>query len=759
MTAHVYKKLVLFLLILMISCSPVAANGSSSTNATATNGLLEVVPEVTPAPNVEAAVSAYLDAWRQFNYPAMYSMLTELSQDAISLEDFTARYEHVYREANLFQIDYEILSTLTNPNTAQASYRITLYSAIVGPISRDTTIDLSRDGSNWRVIWDDRIILPELVGGNTLSMERYVPVRGDIYDQFGDAIAVNGDAMAVAVVPSLIEDEDNIGGLAAQLAVLTGGNANIITEQITSEDAPYLLPIGVVPLDVWNQRKEFVTAYGVVSYEQYYNTRLYLRGGAGPQTVGYVGPIPVEELDDWTARGYTSGDRIGRIGIEAWGEEYLSGTRGGALYVISPQGQIVTQLAAADSQPADSIYTTLDRELQLQAQEAIKDFVGAIVVLERDTGRILAMVSSPDFDPNAADFNNPISNWNEVVSDPANPLFNRATQGQYPPGSIFKTITLSAALESGIYSPESSLFCGHTWQNWDGPPLDDWTLEKDLPASGELTLLEGLMRSCNPWFYEIGLTLYNWQEKDFTTIVADIARGYGLGVLTAIDILPEESGQITNPDDEEFPLSAAVQQAIGQGTTLITPLQAAVYIAALGNGGELYKPQLIESIRNPNGEIKFTFEPVINGTLPINEQTLLDIQRGLRMVIDNPRGTAYRRFVNINIPIAGKTGTAQNPFGDAHAWFIGYTYGERQDRPDIAITVLIENIGDGSEFAAPIFKRLVEVYFYGAPQTIYPWETKIGILNPAYFEEETEEEGEESPPDEEEDGPVELTPQ
>ncbi|MBN2502864.1 MAG: hypothetical protein JXB38_18940, partial [Anaerolineales bacterium] len=547
-------------------------------------------------------------------------------------------------------------------------------------------------------------------------------------------------------------------GLVAQLSTLMGKNANTLREKITAEDAPYLVTIGVVSQSEWNQRKDFITAYGAVYYDEYYNTRFYYGGGAGPQTVGYVGPIPAEEVDQWVANGYTQGDTIGRIGIEAWGEEFLAGTRGGALYVISPDNQIVTQLAQTDSQPADSIYTTLMRDLQLQSQEAIKDFTGAIVVMERDTGRVLTIVSSPGFDPNSADFNNPVSDWGDVVADAGRPFLNRATQGQYPPGSIFKVITLAAALESGAFTRNSMLFCDHTW-TFEGTEFEDWTLEKGLAPSGDLNLLEGLMRSCNPWFYQIGLSLYNYEETDYKSLVADIARGFGLGSPTGIGILPEEAGLINNPADEDFSANAAIQQGIGQGTTLITPIQAAAYIAALGNGGTLYQPQLIERIENPNGEIKLEFEPIINGTLPISEETLAQVQEGMRMVIDNPRGTAYRRFPNFSISVAGKTGTAQNPFGDAHAWFIGYTYEGRSDKPDIAIAVICENIGDGSEFAAPIFKRVVEVYFYENPQSRYPWESNIGILDPAYFEEDTEEEvNAEGTPVDEDEGPIELTP-
>jgi len=267
------------------------------------------------------------------------------------------------------------------------------------------------------------------------------------------------------------------------------------------------------------------------------------------------------------------------------------------------------------------------------------------------------------------------------------------------------------------------------------------------------------MRSCNPWFYEIGFSLYGAGEYN---LVAEMARDFGLGSPTGIEELPEEKGLISDPGNstaQSEPLTNAVQQAIGQSDTLITPLQAAVYTAAMGNGGTLYKPQLIERIENTSGQTTASFEPIINSKLPISEDTLIAIQSAMRMVVNNPRGTAYRTFANNSIVIYGKTGTAQNSTGDPHAWFIGFTNQNREDLPDIAIAVIVENQGDGSEWAAPIFLRLVEVYFTGQPVRTYPWETQIGILDEEFFAEEEELPEDETPEEEGTNGEVVVTPE
>ena len=687
------------------------------------------------APDAEGSVSAYLSAWNSGDYAAMYEMLSAKSRASISFEDFQARYANVATQTNLFKVDYEILQSLINPSSAQVGYRVTLNSAVIGAITRDTNMDLSLESGQWRVVWDDRIILPELSGGNTLSLERFVPARGIIYDRNGNALATNTQAVAVGVYPSLIEsgDEDQV---VTELARVSGLDAQRISELVFPEnDTPdYYVPIAEVSAEQFNARAGDWNQLSGIFYQNY-DTRLYFEGGAAPQAIGYYGSIPAEDVQQYIPLGYQSDDRVGRLGVEAWAEEYLAGTRGGALYVLNSAGEIVTKIAETAAQPAASVYSTIDQELQLRAQEAIQDFTGAIVVLERDTGRVLAIVSSPGFNPNWADPLDANSLWATYFPDDAGRFFNRATQGQYPPGSIFKVVPFSAALESGVFQPESTLDCVQEWHGLAGQTLVDWTLEKELPPSGTLSLLEGLMRSCNTWFYQIGLDLYNAGQPDAVT---EMARGFGLGTPTGIQEVPEVAGSLETPNaqDAEAGRNEAVQQAFGQGTTLITPIQAAAYVAAIGNGGTLYRPQLVERVEDANGVAILNFSPQVKGTLPISANTLLNLQTAMRMVVTDPRGTAYRRFTGFSIPLFGKTGTATAGEGLLpHAWFIGYTDAGRPEEPDIAMAVLVENMGDGSEFAAPIFRRVASYYFFGSAGPLYPWETDYGVIDPIYFDE------------------------
>jgi penicillin-binding protein 2 len=730
---------VLMFLLLSVGCTglPLSTAVQVTPFSTAT-----ALPAAGDSSDVTKVARAYLDAWKAEQYSAMYPLLTAVSRSALSQDEFVEHYHGVAIEAALGGVDYEILSVLVNAETAQVRYRVTLKSTLVGDITRETVMNLRREkleGSaqdGWRVQWDDTLVLPELAGGNYLVMDRgdYVPSRANIYDRQGKALVAQTDATAIGLYPDQV-DRAQSEKLFGVLSDLTG--VQVSTIQALYENAPvgagWYIPLGEVSTD---RLASFPNDAGTGSLAglpglamRPYKSRYYFEGGVAPHVVGYVSAIQPDEVEAYKRKGYQVDERVGRSGLEQWGEAYLAGERGGALYVFNAQGQPVTRLAKEDAQPSQAIYTTLDRDFQVAAQQALSNFRGAIVVLERDTGRVLAMVSSPGFDPNAfepVNFNSPQMLF-DISSDPSQPLLNRATQGQYPLGSVFKIVTMAAALESGRYTPESTYQCGYLFEELPGATLHDWTYDyflqngKTIP-SGLLTLPEGLIRSCNPYFWHIGLDLYN---QGLTTTVSTMARGFGLGKPTGILGLEEEAGNMPDPGSAVD----AVNMAIGQGDVLVTPLQVATFTAAVGNGGTLYKPQVIERIAPPDGKPSLTFKPQVAGRLPVTPEDLQVIQQAMVGVIRNekPRGTAWHVFTGLDIAVAGKTGTAQSGGERPHAWFTGYTFAERPDKADIAVAIVVENIGEGSDYAAPIFRRIVELYFSGQPQKLYWWESAYNV--------------------------------
>ena len=723
---------ILLLLTFLSACS---GAGMSPPGIPTDTAQPQPIVTINSVPSVDAALQAYLDAWKADDYNAMYARLSKVSQDANPLENFAVRNRDALNTMSAASLDYEVLSSLVNPYSAEVAYRVTYHTALVGDIQRDLVARFALENGEWKLNWEDGLILPELTGGNVLRMDYSVPSRGNIYDRDGDVLAAQTTAYAFEIIPGNVTEE-SMGTLLSEVWNLCGISQEALAQEIVNTPGQFPIPLCQAS-EQESERIRSISPGGLQWTE--YNSRYYFEQGVGSHVVGYTQLIPAEEIEAYKRLGYAGDELVGRQGIESWAEDYLSGKHGGTLYVVSPStGQIVTKVGESAPEPAHAVYLTIDRNLQYYTEQALKPFTGAAVVLERDTGRVLAMASSPDFDSNAFQPTNPNqgAQISEIFSRLDQPLVNRATQGQYPLGSVFKLITMAAGMESGLFVPERTLDCQYEWTRLTDQVRHDWTWQHcqdrlargqecntpDSTPSGVLTLPEGLMRSCNPFFWEIGLTLF---ENNRPNDIANMARAFGLGSATGIEQVEEESGRIVDP------VSAIdeVNQAIGQGEVQVTPLQVARFIAAIGNGGTLYRPQLIEKIEPvEGGDPILTFKPEAKGTLPIQPFRLEVIQQAMREVVVNPRGTANFRLRGLRIPVAGKTGTAESGSGDPHAWFAGYTMAsESTGLPDIAIAVILENQGEGSDWAAPVFQRIVETYYSGRPQTVLWFESTFGV--------------------------------
>ncbi len=714
------------LFLLLAGCS-VAGPADPDATAIPTDTLPAPQVFVTSVPPVEDTVRDFLGMWQAEDYEGMYATLSASSQAAYTLEQFTRQYLDVAEQVAYNELKTSFLSAPMSGKEATAAYRVSMNSIVLGELVRETTMRLVMEQGKWKVDWHPTAILPELVDGNYLRMDREVPIRAPIYDRNGKPIAAQEQAVSIGIWADYVDLSDT-QGLLGLISSLLPVPTHRVRSMIENSYAGTYLALGEIPVDLDPRRLELLRSYGAVVTSEY-SSRLYYDGGIGPHVVGYVSALQEEEVSEFARLGYSPNARVGRKGIEQWGESILAGSPGGALYVFDAEGKPVQQLGAVPSSEGQSITTTLEADFQREAQSALSIFSGAIVVMERDTGRVLAMVSSPGFNPNAYEFENYnyLTEINQIVNNPNSPQFNRATSGQYPLGSVFKIVNIAAALESGRFTKESTYECGYVFEELDGFPRYDWTYEyfqEDgvTRPSGLLTLPQGLIRSCNPWFWHIGLALF---DEGLTTAISDMSRAFGFGERTGIEVVEEEAGNIPEPGSRVD----AVNLAIGQGDMLVTPLQVARMVAAVGNGGTLYRPQVIEMITSADGTINFEFKPEVQGTLPITEANLFIIQEAMKGVVSStsPLGTAVRAFQGLDIPVAGKTGTAEVSTGDPHAWFAGYTFANQLDRPDIAIAVIAESAGQGSEIAAPIFRRIVELYFYGKPLRLYRWEANFDV--------------------------------
>jgi penicillin-binding protein 2 len=327
-------------------------------------------------------------------------------------------------------------------------------------------------------------------------------------------------------------------------------------------------------------------------------------------------------------------------------------------------------------------------------------------------GDILALASHPSYDPNAFVDSTRQSDRQNTLTSPAHPLLNRATQGQYPQGSVEKIVTLAAALERGGLGQYTPFVCHGVW-NGLGYPKQCWIWAYHQ-VHGTIGLQHALTASCDITFYQVGLILDGKDQE----LMPSFARAFGLGSATGV-VIEENSGHVPDPQDQQpWRPTDPVDMAIGQDTFLVSPLQIIDFIAAVANGGTLWKPRLIAQAQDIVNGTQQTLQPETRGTLPVSAGNLKIIRDALKGVTTDKDGTATFVFQGMPIVCAGKTGTAQVPgANNPHAWFAGYA---PADNPQIACVVMVENGGEGSQASAPLFRQVIEKYFNVKPPSPTP---------------------------------------
>lgn len=699
------------------TATPTTGPATTSALPTALPQTATAVPTPTPLPDAQGTARAYLDAWQAGDYAAMYGWLAPESRAAFTPTDFEQQYRKNLTIMSSEAYTPTVTSATTTGDTAEAQAHLTYQTVLVGTLETDVVIPLKYVDGRWGVVFNPAMIWPELVDGKQLYMVYFVPDRGTLYDRNGLPLAAQSDAYAVGVVPGEIVDPD---AAATAIGRALGVPPALIPPRYEFAVPDQYFPLGEISTAEFNRLGGLVNVAGT-RWEPY-TSRFYFGHGAGAHLTGYTTYIAPEEVADFQARGFASDQRFGASGLEAWGEPYLAGRNGGQLTLLDAAGNPLRAIALGNPTPSQDIYTTLDFELQQAVQFALGDFTGAVVVLDRATGEVLALASNPTFNPNLFDPNN--LNFHFANAGEGEGLLNRATQDAYPAGSIMKIVTFSAGLTSGLFTPASEYTCTGVWGEAAGYQLTDWK----EGGHGTLNMKQGLSGSCNPWFWHIGKALFdfnpNWHSET--------ARAFGLGAAVGLEAVAETPGRIPDPawkletTGQAWEVGDSLNLAIGQGDVLVTPLQIARMVAAVGNAGTLMQPQLVARIQAPDGPVTFEFRPKVAGQLPLTEDQLAALQEAMYNVTREPLGTARNRFRSLSIPIAGKTGTAETAVADPDAWFAGYTFANRPGRPDIAVAVWVSNRGQGSDVAAPIFRRVIEAYF-GIPYLRYPWEESVGV--------------------------------
>lgn len=714
------------LLIILASCRTSTVEGPTAQPTAAPTD----APTATPPPAPEATANAFLRAWEQSDYAAMYALLSPQSQAGVEEEAFTQRYQNALATASVITVTATLQSALRESDRASAAYHVTLETALFGTLAGDATMSLVPTGGAWGIDWDASLIWPQLAPDDATQSARYfrttysIPIRANIYDANGLGLATQGTIVTLGVIPAQIQDEQ---ALLQALNSVTGLSSDVIRDRYESVNPQWKVPIADIPAEVSVEWHDVLASLAGL-YREEKTGRTYPHGEAAPHVVGWVAPVPAEDLLAYRSRGYRGDEMVGVAGLEAWGEAILAGQHGGTLHIVTETGEAVMELRQRESVPGRSIYTTLDRDIQERVQQILGDRTGSIVVLDVHRGAVRALVSGPGFDPNV--FVGPSSDVERarILADPRHPLINRALQGTYPTGSVFKIVTMSAGMEEiGLDPLASSFSCPGYWDGL-GRGARKYCWKED--GHGQIVLQDGLSASCNVVFYDVGKALHELDPD----ILSRFGSRFGLGQATGLEGLLEESGLMPNPAWKQDALGElwypgdTVNLAIGQGYLRVTPLQVARMMAAVANGGNLYRPFIVERIDAGQEAPEQMTQPEIVGTLPVNPEHLAALQGGLLGVTSKSIGTASQRFAGLSIPVAGKTGTAEAGGVDAepHSWFAAYA---PANDPEIALVVLVENAGEGSTVAAPLARQVVEAY-YGLPLTDLPPEAEEDFAEP-----------------------------
>ncbi|MBA4179826.1 MAG: hypothetical protein C0506_04485 [Anaerolinea sp.] len=645
------------------------------------NGGAKVAGAPAEAGSARATVEAFATAWSAENYEALFLLLDPESQRATTLEQFADTYASFASE--MTRIDLRV--TPGEVRGSQATLSVNLATAYFGQFEYTTVLNLTKTPAAWAVHWDPSAIHPDMSGGQAFKSAVQRPVRGTIFDRNGAPLAVTRDVRFLGLNRSAVGDR-----IALTNALVAFGFSK---EQV---DAAFASPAGqsqrvqVGPVPDEKAEAASTQLRGIPGVLLYFESRrVHPLGAAAAHVVGYTRELTAEELARRPGEGLRPGDRVGATGIEASMEAVLAGKVGSELRLVDAGGATVRTILSREYVAAKEVRTTLDARVLQAAAGRLGERAGAAVVIDPRTNFVLAMNSSPSFDPDAFERNDRAA-LAAITAAAGSPLTNRATAGLYSAGSTFKLITGAAGLVYGGYKPSDLLECGAVWRGVD-PPRRNWE-----GGQGLLTIAQGLMRSCNSVFYEIGLTLYNGTEG----ALSKMAREFGLGAASGIVGLGEEEGLVPDaawkrtktglpwyPGDE-------VNLAIGQGDLLITPLQLA----------NAYSTFVSNALRAPvvlAGE-----EAKVRGTLPLTPEQKAHLLLGLKLVT-SATGTASAAFALAGYTdFAGKSGTAEDVGTQQHVLFVAMS---PANAPTALVAIVLDEGQSGSIEAGPIARDLVLV--------------------------------------------------
>ena len=555
--------------------------------------------------------------------------------------------------------------------------------------------------------------------------ERYLPsIRGKIVDRNGVPLADNRPAFNLYATPKTFTP-----AVAAELRRLLGlsdEEVDKVAERIAAgskrtprqpvlilEDQPRERAARV-------EQERFRLPDIEVRHEPY---RYYPQGLLAAHLIGYMSQMNGDEADKLVPLGYAPDEQVGRYGLESMWENYLRGKKGKERFAVDARGQRLDEATAAGLIEGDrvtepvagsTLVLTIDAELQKIAERAVAPApAAAVAVVEMHTGRVLALVSKPSFDPNVMTGHLTKAEEKFLNDDRRKPFIDKTLRAQYPPGSTFKFVSTIAALEDGVAQEEEPITCNGVYER-------SGTRFRCTAGHGKLDLLGAIQHSCNIYFWTLA-------ERVGLDRLAEVANEYGFGVRTGLGLNGDSPGRVPTrawyEQTSRFKIGYTINSATGQGDVEVTVMQLVMAYAALGNGGTLFVPQVVDRVVRADGATVIQYQPQVQRQISTPPEVVDVWKRGMWKVVNEPGGSAYEYARSAIVPISGKTGTAQvkakkkdresPPIGSwhpsaNHAWFAGWAPAEA---PEIAIVELIEHGGSGGKVAGPVAKQILEGWY------------------------------------------------
>jgi penicillin-binding protein 2 len=539
---------------------------------------------------------------------------------------------------------------------------------------------------------------------NRMHIQIIAARRGLVTDRHGEIIIDNRPSFTVSIV-KVEADSTTVPNLAELLEIPQKEVKRRLKKNLISpyQPAPIARDVDFAKIAIAEEQSYRFPGVEV----QLEEVRRYAEGLGSEAFTGYVGEVSPEERKKAPRGKYRLGSVIGKKGIERQYDELLRGEDGRQFIEATAAGQTLGPMEGQPPKlpvPGVNLELTIDNHLQ-RTCVALKDTFccGAIVAMDPRNGEVLAMTSWPSYDANMFSRVIPDSAWRRISSNPHHPLLNRPLDGRYPPGSTTKLVTIGAALEEGLINANTTLKPCYGGYQFGNRYFRCW-LER---GHGHTTPATSLEQSCDVYLYQVGLKLG-------IDLLAEYYGKCGFGRRTGIDLPVEAEGLNPNSDwydrqygENKWSRGLVLNNSIGQGEILSTPLQLAQFFCGVANDGEVYRPHMVRRKIYPDGRVE-TVQPELSFKLPFRPSTLELLQEGYRLVVEGEHGTA-RRLRNNEYSIGGKTGTAQNPHGENHSWFVGVA---PLEDPRIVVAAIVENSGHGSEVAAPMVGEIIKAYMH-----------------------------------------------